>query len=457
MDPGTSASADPAVIDLAYLLLLGLAAPYVLFKLATRARVRAGLAERLGLRVERRPGEGPCIWIHGVSVGEVLAAKPLVQEIEHELPGYEVAISTTTNTGLDVARKHFPGKRAFYYPLDLSFAVKRVLDAIRPAMIVLVELEIWPNFLREAYRRGIPVVLVNGRISEKSYRGYRFVKRFLFRPLAKIRCFCVQTGEYAGRFIGLGVPPDQVLVTGTLKYDSLPVPGAAAALEREYREKLALGESRVLVCGSTHPPEEREVIAVWKRLKEDHRDLKLVLVPRHVERVPEVVREARDAGVPAVLKTALDARKAAPADVVIVDTMGELAKVYACATVVFVGGSLVPHGGQNMLEPAGLGRPTIFGPHVANFRESADLLLAAGAAEMVDDGAGLERAVRTLLGDPERAAEMGQRARATIDSRRGAAAKTVAVLRGILVQGRQSNVKRRKLDVAIPARDPASA
>lgn len=421
------------MIDLVYLLGLVVALPIVIWKMATRARFRAGLFERLGITVARRPGDRPCIWVHGVSVGEVLASKPLVRALERELPEYEIAISTTTNTGLAVARRNFPGHHVFYWPLDVWFAIERVLAAIRPSMIVLVELEIWPNFLRLAYRAGIPVVLVNGRISERSFRGYRIVKRFLFRPLQRIRTFCVQTETYARRFTALGVPESQVLVTGSLKYDNLASAEEAAPLEREYRTRLGLGDAPALVCGSTHAPEEREILAVYKRLAEEIPELRLILAPRHVERAAEIAREARDAGFEVARKTDVD--KGAPsAPVVIVDTIGELSKIYAAASVAFVGGSLVPHGGQNMLEPAGLGRATLFGPHVDNFRESADLLLRAGGAELVADAEALEAALRRLLRDPAAAEAMGRRAREAVDGQRGASARTVAVLREILVR-----------------------
>jgi 3-deoxy-D-manno-octulosonic-acid transferase len=428
------------LLDFLYLLGLGVAVPFVVWKMATRSRVRAGLFERLGLRVGRRPGGRPCIWVHGVSVGEVLAAKPLVREIERELPAYEVAISTTTNMGLEVARKHFPGKHVFYYPLDFSWSVRRALEAVRPDLIVLVELEIWPNFLGEAYQAGIPVVLVNGRISEKSFRGYRLVKKLLFRPLAKIRRFCVQTDEYAARFLALGVPREQILVTGTLKYDGLPAPEDAERFGAEYRERLGLGAAPVLVCGSTHPPEERELLAVYRRLRAEIPSLRLVLVPRHLERLEDVLREVRDAGERCVRKREIDAGTAAPAPeagpapVIVVDTMGELARVYAAATVVFVGGSLVRRGGQNMLEPAGLGRATIFGPHVENFRESAEMLLRAGGAVQVGDAADLERTLRELLAQPARRADMGARARAAIEAHHGAAARSVAVVKEVLAE-----------------------
>ncbi len=429
------------MIDLVYILGLVAAFPIVVWKMATRARVRAGLWRRLGIEVEPRPGDRPCIWVHGVSVGEVIASKPLVREIQRELPDYEVVISTTTNTGLEVARKHFPGLFAFYYPLDLSWAVRRVLRAVRPSLIVLVELEIWPNFLRLAYESGVPVVLVNGRISQRSFRGYRLIKRLLFRPLAKIRQFCVQDETYARRFVALGVPESQVLVTGSLKYDNLASADDAGALAADVRARLGLGEAPVLVCGSTHPPEEREALAVYGRLRAEFPSLRLILAPRHIERAGEVAREAAAAGFAVAHKTEIDAVGAAGttgagaawgAPVIVVDTIGELARIYAAATVAFVGGSLVPHGGQNMLEPAGLGRPTLFGPHVENFRESADLLLRSGGAEVVADAAALEAAVRALLRNPAAAEEMGRRARAAVDGCRGAARRTVAVLKDIL-------------------------
>jgi 3-deoxy-D-manno-octulosonic-acid transferase len=304
-------------------------------------------------------------------------------------------------------------------------------------VILLVELEIWPNFLRAAFREQIPVVLVNGRISEKSYKGYRLVKKLLFRPLDKIRRFCVQTEVYADRFLKLGVPASQILVTGTLKYDALPVADDAARLDAEYRGRLGLGAAPVIVAGSTHAPEERELLSVYNRLRARIAGLRLVLVPRHLERTEEVLSDVRSAGLTTLRKTEIDAHglpREGETPVIVVDTIGELANVYAAATVVFVGGTLTDRGGQNMLEPAGLGRATVFGPRVENFKESAEMLLAAGGAAQVADAAALEGLLSDLLGDAPRREEMGRRARAAIDARRGAAAKTIGVLKDVIAR-----------------------
>ncbi len=459
------------IVDVFYLLALVLLGPILLWRMATQKKYRAGLLERLGFRVEPRVGTAPCFWVHGVSVGEVLATRPLVREIERALPGWDIVISSTTQAGVEIARKTFPGRRVIFYPLDLSFAVRRLLRAIRPSVIVLVELELWPNFLARAWREDIPVTLVNGRISERSYNAYRWLEPLLLRPLQRIRRFCVQTDEYARRFLALGVPPSQVLVTGNMKYDNLPGagggdraaaadspasgsaiadPDALQAVARAARAALDLAEGeRVLLAGSTHAPEERTALGIYGRLAREYRDLRLVLAPRHTDRIAEVEAEVRAAGFRPVKKTEIDGvRKsgagtgtgARPAgevprpEVIIVDTMGELAQLYAAAEVVFVGGSMVARGGQNMLEPAGIGRPVVFGPNVANFRESADLLLRANAAVQVKDEAGLEAALRSLLADREEAADLGRRARASIQAHRGAAMKNVEVLKSVVAE-----------------------
>jgi 3-deoxy-D-manno-octulosonic-acid transferase len=434
------------LLDLFWIAAAVLGAPLLAWKLATKARWRVGLLERLGIRLPPPGGGRPVIWVHAVSVGEVHAARPLIREIERALPDHEVVISTVTSTGLEVARRHMPGNRSFFYPLDISFAVRRLLRAVRPRMVVLVELELWPTFLATARAAGIPVVVANGRISERSARHYRFVRRLITRPITR---FCVQNEEYAQRFLGLGVAPERVLITGNLKYDTpaLEAEGDAAAAARALRARLGIAEGApVIVAGSTHPSEERTCALAWTSLRKRFPGLRLVVAPRHLERLAALERDLAEAGVATVRKTVLDARAsageaaAAPGSgsagagtapeppVVILDTMGELSRLYLVADVVFVGGSLIPHGGQNMLEPAALGKPTVFGPHVRNFQAIARDLLAAGGAEQVADAAALAPALERILADGARAASMGASAQAFVARHRGAARRTVEVL-----------------------------
>jgi 3-deoxy-D-manno-octulosonic-acid transferase len=369
-----------------------------------------------------------------VSVGEIRAAGPLIEALEQELPGYEIALSTTTGTGQEVARKSYPTKRVFFYPVDLSFAVQRVFDAIRPDLVLLVELEIWPNFLGEARRRKVPVALVNGRITERSYRGYRLARRWLFDPIGKIGRFCVQTEVYADRFRRLGIPDQQIHITGSMKYDQLRVvEGADGAA---VRKDVGVGpDETVLIGGSTHPGEERALLLAYRKLRERHARLRLILVPRHTERTDEVRRLVTDLGEPVVRRT--ERRGAlAPGQVLLVDTIGELGRLYAAADVVFVGGSLIPHGGQNILEPAALGKATVFGPSYDNFKEPVERLLAADGARMVSGEGELEPALRKLLDAPQEARAMGERGRQAILAARGATARTVAVIRDLLARRR---------------------
>jgi len=421
-------------LDLFWLVALVLGAPVIAWKLATTPRWRKGLLDRLGVRAPGGAGTRPVVWVHAVSVGEVHAARPLVRELEAALPDHEVVVSATTSTGLEVARRHLPGNRSFFYPLDVTFAVRRVMIAIRPSMIVLVELELWPTFLLTARRRGIPVVVVNGRISERSYERYKLVRRLITRPIAR---FCVQNDEYAQRFLNLGVPKERLLITGNLKYDtpSLEAEGDAAAASRALRARLGIAErAPVLVAGSTHATEETAVAEAWKSLRASFPGLRLVIAPRHGERLGAVLGDLAKAGVTTVRKTELDAVTSpganASADdrVILIDTMGELSRLYLVADVVFVGGSLIPHGGQNMLEPAALGKPTIFGPHVRNFQAIAAELVRAEGAVQIPDAAALEPAVRRVLADGEVARAFGERASAFVARHRGAAKRTVEVL-----------------------------
>ncbi len=415
------------------LLLLGL--PVLLWKLATSRRWRswrwlAGLPERLG-RLQPREGDRPCLWVHGVSVGEVLAARTLVADLARAMPGWEIVVSSTTETGHDVARKSFPGHRVFYYPLDFSLTTERVLARIRPRAVVLLELEIWPNFLLSTSRRGVPVFLVNGRITERSMRGYRWLQRLIPEPMDRIGLYCAQTETYRDRFLSIGVPPGRVFVTGNLKFDTVVTEGAEALRDSSSRALRFSPGGWVLVAGSTHDGEDELVLAAFRAVAARDPGARLVIAPRHLERLAAVEEEVRKAGFLPLRRTKVGAAgdPGAGKTVVVLDTMGELGALYATADVVFVGGSLVPHGGQNVLEPAGIGKPVLTGPHHWNFEEVVEVLEASGGLEVVGDGKALEAAVLRLHGDRAEASRRGAAAREAVLRGKGATRRTLDLVR----------------------------
>jgi 3-deoxy-D-manno-octulosonic-acid transferase len=424
----------PSLVDFAYYAGLLLASPVLTYKVARKRGRRhlSGLKERLG-ECEKRLGQRPCIWIHGVSVGEIQAARTLVDALERELPEFEIVLSTTTGTGQEVAKRTYPDKRVFYFPIDFTWSVARVFRAIRPSVVVLVELEIWPNFLHEAHRQRIPIALVNGRISAKSFRSYSFVRSLLFDPVGKIGLFFVQTELYAERFRKLGIPPRQIEVTGSVKYDQL----AAKDLDpSEVRRDMGVGpEDLVLMGGSTHPSEEASLLEAYLSLRDDFPGLRLVLVPRHTERTSEVL-ELLQAKAQVTRRTEQVAARGGASissplpegEVLLVDTVGELGRLYCAADLVFVGGSLIPHGGQNMLEPVMYAKPTVFGPHWVNFEEPVKRLLAAEGVREIKGAAELEPALRELLSDRDAAHAMGERGRQAMLAAQGA---TEATVRGL--------------------------
>ena len=417
------------VYDLVYFLVLLITLPWLLWMLLVSKKHRSGLVQRLGFLPDWPGGNGPRIWIHGVSVGEVLAAKSLVAVLARELPDHEIVISTTTDTGQQVAKKHYPGRRVFCYPLDFSWVTRRVLRTVRPVAVILMELEIWPNFLLSTSNTDVPVLLVDGRISEKSFRQYGILQRVIPEPMDRIMLYCAQTKRYADRFLALGVPRDRVHVTGTMKFDAIVTDGVEEMRGSMRRELGIRPGERVLMGGSTHPTEEEILLGVFRALREEHPEYRLVLAPRHPERLAEVEAMLRKNGAEVLRKTRVAEGGAGGSPVVLVDTMGELARIYAAADLVFVGGSLIPHGGQNMMEPAGLGRAVLFGPHIENFTESVDILLDARAASMVRDADGLRAAVLDLAGKPELAREMGERARGVVIDQKGASRRILELIR----------------------------
>jgi len=424
-DPGFLRVLLHGLYDLAWVVALLLGSPWLLWRSLRSPAFARMVRERLGRGLARIPAASrPRVLVHGVSVGEVKAARALVEALERRHPGCEVVLCSTTHTGTEVAAKLFPAHLRVRFPADLSWIVRRFLARVDPVLVVLVELEVWPNFLRECNREGRAVAVVNGRITRGSHGRYVFFRRWL-PEFNRISLFCAQSEEYARRFKELGIDAARVCVTGNVKFDGLRVGALEPGAELERWIAPAAGQV-VVVAGSTHEPEE---LAVAEAVRANVPAARLVLVPRHPDRALELSARLRAAGMPVQRLTELRAgERADPARPLLVDTIGELERVYALADLVFVGGSLIPHGGQNMLEPAAQGKAVLFGPHVDNFDQEAALLTAAGAAERVADAAELGRALARLAADPGARQRMGAAGMAAVAAQRGATAHTLQAL-----------------------------
>lgn len=393
-----------------------------------------GLTERLGRYPEaltsRLHGKHP-LWLHAVSVGEAVVGSILVSRLLARRPGLPILVSTVTPTGRKIAEERIPRAEAFtYWPLDFPGSVSRALTAVAPRLVLLTEGEIWPNFLDACHLRHVPVLLVNGRISHRSFQGYQFVKPLFRRVLDQISLFCMRGEIDAERIVALGADPQRVVVTGNIKYDDEEANGHFPP-HLDPVARLMNGRP-VWVAGSTHRGEEGLILQAFRKVRSEVPDSVLMLAPRHPERVPEVETLLREAAIPFVRRTRLLENRAELPPVIVVDTMGELGHLYAIATVVFVGGSLVPVGGHNILEPARYRRPILFGPHMDNFTEVADAFLEGGMSHQVRDTEELGARVLELLRDPAAASQMGESAYRVLDKNRGAAERTVALVERFL-------------------------
>ena len=414
--------------------------PVVAYERLRHGKAVGRLTDRLGRIPDAiNPGHTRSIWIHAVSLGEVLASRSLLHDLRQAYPSHRLLLSTTTTTGQEVAEQLGSAvDGVFYAPLDIPPFVARSLDRIAPDLVIFVDTEIWPNWLRGCRRRGVKTVIVNGRISDRSHRGYRLGRPFMKRVLGDLDHVCAQTETWGLRFVDLGLPPDRLSVTGSLKFDALDVVSTGADLhvgDRALRFFSFAEDRPVLVAASTLRGEEEPVLQAFRRILDSADDAVLILAPRHPERAEEVLSLATRYGFDVAMRTALSVENRRAPDVVVVDTIGELPRLFQLATLVFVGGSLVPAGGHNILEPAVFGKAIVFGPHMSNFREIASLFVDQSAALQVSSPAALADALSALLADPVRRASLGAAARALVAANKGARFKTLKVIADILPPG----------------------
>ena len=411
------------------LLLFG--AVYLILR-AVRGRELPGIRERLAsyspevrgrLAALNRP-----IWLHAVSVGEALAARPLVEELKRRFPGKAWVVSTVTATGREVAQKHFQDSRTevIYLPWDFGPVVERALRVVRPSLFLAFETELWPVLFDKLEKAGIPMAVVNARISPRAYGQYLWVRPLMEKVLSPVGLFLTQSPQDARRYAALGAAKDRVVVSGNLKWD-LP-PASNGTPPEQLRALLGMsGAQRLWTAGSTHPGEEKMVFLAYGRLKAKYPELRLLVAPRHPERAEEVEQEARQAGLAIARRSRLPETGGGDA-VILLDTVGELASFYRISEFVFVGGSLVPHGGHNLAEPASLSRPILTGPHLQNFQAIAELLRQAKGMLVVRTPEELEAAAGRLIGSPAQARELGNRARAVFQENQGAVKKTADLI-----------------------------
>jgi 3-deoxy-D-manno-octulosonic-acid transferase len=420
--------------SLCYNIILILASPVIVLLLLAKTRCRRGLGQRLGFlpALPEQPGR-PVLWVHAVSLGEAVAVAPLVRGLRKLCPEDRIIVSTTTETGREAVEKHLGDiAEHCYAPLDFPWVVRRVLRRLNPRAFLFIETEIWPNLLRMLHAQGVPAVLINGRISSRSFRGYRLIKPLIGGILGTLSLCLMQSERDAQRATALGARPDRVFRTGNIKFDR-PVAGQPEG--GPSRAMLGLGESEeLIVAGSTHPVEEEEVLAAYHTLRAEFPSLVLLLAPRHIERAGQVEQAVRSAGLTPVLRTAIgwsgDAQ--GPGRVIILDTRGELAQVYGQAVLAFVGGTFVPVGGHNLLEPAGWGRPVFFGPYTDHCAEIAEQLRAAGGGIQVGSGAELAVEAAKLLRNRTLLQETGRAASDVITRNQGAVERTLELLGPIL-------------------------
>jgi 3-deoxy-D-manno-octulosonic-acid transferase len=430
------------LLNVVYLAIIAACSPLIVWQALRTGKYREGFREKLLGLVPRREGSATCVWVHAVSVGEVNLVAILLRELRAAHPDWEFVVSTTSRTGFELARKKYADLSVFYCPLDFSWATRNAMRRIRPTILLLAELELWPNLIKAAKDYGARVAIANGRLSDHSFPGYRRIRPFVASVLRQIDLIAAQNDESATRFRALGAPSDRVIVTGSLKYDG-------AQTDRNNPRTQALRQLAeiadndiVFLAGSTQEPEEQYAIDIFRRLSPKHPRLRLILVPRHPERFDAVSKLLDASNLPWQPRTKLESRFAGGsprldpshprARILLVDTVGELGAWWGATQIAIVGGSFGDRGGQNMIEPAAYGAAVSFGPNTWNFRDIVAALTAADGAVVVQDARQLEAFVERSLADPEYARAIGTRAQQLVQSQLGATRRTVALLETLL-------------------------
>lgn len=431
------------VYTIGFIVLL----PRFLVDAVTKGKYAAGFKQRLGFLPAFNSKGKKVVWLHCVSVGETNAARPLAQKIKQDFPDLSLVVSTTTRTGQELARTAFAelADQIFYFPFDWKFTVNRALHRIKPSVVLLMETELWPNFIRQAYHNGAHLCIVNGRLSEKSHTRYGKVKKFIRRILGYLDLALMQENGYATRLMSLGIRASKVRVTGNLKFDH-DLDKDETALTDELRERFGIRtDEPLIIAASTHSPEEKWILDAFKELKTNKPDLRLMVAPRHPERFDDVTTEIEKTGFILARRSKPDSADKT-AEVILLDSIGELRAAYPLAEIVFVGGSLIPHGGQSIFEPAAAGRAIITGPHTGNFDAAIKEFLDKDALIQLPQVAHnevvqtLAETLNNLLSDVPNRSTLGSNALAAVDRNRGAVNKTIEYLQPVLTQ----NASRRK-------------
>jgi len=415
------------IYDLIFLICALLYLPAYLLK----KKMHRGFLMRLGILPKGLNLDRP-IWVHAVSVGEAMAIRGLLEGLRKAYPGKKLVLSTVTATGNRIAKSiACEGDFVTYLPLDLGFIVRKTIAKIKPSLFIIAETEIWPNLIASLDRRDIPVIIVNGRISDRSFQGYMAIKFFLRHVLNKVSLFCVQSERDSRRLIDMGVSADKVAVAGNMKFDTADYMDIRLTNRADLRTELLLDpEDKLIIAGSTHHGEEEIILSAYEKLLPDFSGLRLLIAPRHPERADEIAVMISKSG----FRPAYISRPAAKCGVCIrppvfiLDTIGKLMDFYGIADIVFVGGSLIEKGGHNILEPASLAKPILFGPQMFNFRDIADLFLENDACILVRNEEEIRKAIMDLLGNPAKMATLGQKAKGLIVQNQGATRRTLELI-----------------------------
>ena len=427
------------LLNAAYVLLLVSISPVITWRMFRHGRYRQGLAEKVLGRVDFRADGRPVVWFHAVSVGEVIQLQKVVDEFRRRTRDeFQIVISTSTDTGWELVQKRFADCQKTWFPLDFSWAVSEAIRRIRPAQVVLMELELWPNFLAECHRLDVPVSIINARMSERSHRGYCRI-RLLLKPLfTRLALVAAQSQTYADRLISLGASEQRTVVTGSIKFDGVETSRTNSKTENLRRIfGLKSGET-VFVAGSTQEPEEQLALETWLQLRRQHSQLRLILIPRHRERFDEVAALVTSRNLPLLRRSSAQdsSQQHAETDnkpIILLDTIGELSACWGLADVAFVGGSFGNRGGQNMMEPAAYGACVLFGPNTWNFRDIVERFREADGCVQLQSSHQLTRTVDELLSDPARRHQLGRNAQKAVLQQQGATARTAELLHEVLL------------------------